>query len=309
MAYPTSIEENTYFQTAYDNLATELTAELAPSDGTAYVTSTTNWPAIGWFTVGTDIRSYTGKAAGSFTGVTDSVGGTTPGTHAAGTAVSLTPNATAWNRIVAQLRAVMTALGVTGTFNFVDVTLAQTVAGIKTFSASPVINSVSITSGITDKTRTIAFTTAGAIPASTNGANQNLITGTNYMYYQLEFDKDTDESVYWTFPVPPQYDGGNVKFYVQAKCATVTSGTVLWIMDTNSNADSTTWDTALGTTITFAAKTVDGTALDVFTANKTADPAWVAGEVATLKLWRDVSGDDAAEDVDVVAVWAEWEVA
>ena len=111
MAWPTSIEAATYFQTAYDNLATDLTQELAPSDSTAYVTSTTNWPAIGWLTVGEDIRSYTGKTGGTFTGLTDGIGGTTPGTHAVGAAVSLTLNATAWNRTITELRAVMTSLG------------------------------------------------------------------------------------------------------------------------------------------------------------------------------------------------------
>lgn len=181
------------------------------------------------------------------------------------------------------------------------------VTGLSTL-ATATIAGVTVASGTVDKTRTIAFTAAGAIPAATNGANQAKVAGTNFEYYQLEFDKDTDESVFWIFPCPPQYDGGNVEFEVISKCASVTSGTVVWVMTTASVADSATWDAALGTTVTFDAKTVDGTALDIFTATKTADPGWVADKICILKLYRDVSEDSAAEDVDVVAVNAYWEV-
>jgi len=170
------------------------------------------------------------------------------------------------------------------------------------------VDGYDMSSGMADKTRTIAFTASGAIPATTNGANKNKIAGTNFEYYQLEFDKDTDESVYWIFPVPPQYDGGNVKFDVISKCATATSGTVVWVITTGDVADSATFDAALGTTITFDAKTVDGTALDIFTATKTSDPGWTAGRIAILRLYRDTSEDSAAEDVDVIAVNAYWEV-
>ncbi len=181
-------------------------------------------------------------------------------------------------------------------------------SGAATITGAATVGSLVIGTGTYDKTRTIAFTTSGAIPATTNGANQAKIAGTNFEYYQLEFDKDTDESVYWIFPVPPEYDAGAVSFEVISKCATVTSGTVVWVMTTETVADSATWDTALGTTITFTAKTVDGTALDIFTATKSADPGWVANKIAILRLYRDTSADSAAEDVDVVAVNAYWEV-
>jgi len=170
------------------------------------------------------------------------------------------------------------------------------------------VDGYDISSGMADKTRTICLTAAGAICATTNGANKNQIEGTNFNYYQLEFDKDTDESAYWIFPVPDQYDGGNVVFTVKSICASATEGDVLWMMTTNSVGDSATWDDSLGTTITFSAKTVDGTAGDTWEASKTADPGWTAGETAILRLYRDTSGDDLAEDADMLEVKLEYEV-
>jgi hypothetical protein len=111
LAFPTSVEASTYFLEAYDNLSTELTQVFGVSDTTAYVTSTDNFGSIGFFTVEDEVVSYTGKAAGSFTGCSRGVGGTTPVEHATGKQVSLTYVATAHNRIVAELRAVQTKVG------------------------------------------------------------------------------------------------------------------------------------------------------------------------------------------------------
>lgn len=173
MAFPNSIEAATYFQTAYDNLATDLTQELSPSDSTAYVTSTTNFPSIGWFTVGEDIRSYTGKTSGTFTGVVDGIGGTTPGTHAVGAAVSLTLNATAWNRVITELRAVMTALG--AGFALTD----HNTMG-KNLLINQSFESHNITTGL-PKGYTLLLTPTLAVAATTlfvgRGGNQITITG------------------------------------------------------------------------------------------------------------------------------------
>ncbi len=181
------------------------------------------------------------------------------------------------------------------------------VTGLSTLVTANIAG-VDVGSGTVDKTRTIALTTSGAIPATTNGANQAKIAGTNFEYYQLEFDKDTDESVYWIFPIPAQYDGGDVRFKVIAKCATVTSGTVVWVITTKAINPTATWDVALDTTLTFSAATVSPTAGNIFTVAKVADPGWGIFGIAILRLYRDTSEDSAAEDVDVVAVNAEWEV-
>lgn len=112
MSFPTDIQATTYFQEAYNNLSTTLSQICGVSDTTVYVASTANFPSIGWITMEDEIRAYTGKTAGSFTGCTPGSDGTTAAEHAAGKAVSLTLPAIAWNHTIAELRAALTKIGV-----------------------------------------------------------------------------------------------------------------------------------------------------------------------------------------------------
>jgi hypothetical protein len=166
-----------------------------------------------------------------------------------------------------------------------------------------------LSSGQTDKTRHINLTAAGAIIPATNGAAQAQVDGTNFSYYTLAYDKATDEKAQWMFVVPDQYDGGNVTFNVWAK-TTVTTGDVMWVINTIDIADAATFDSALSTSIAFSAKTVDGTAGDVFVASKAADPGWTAGRLAIVELVRDANhaSDTADADVSAIMVEIEWEV-
>jgi len=111
MAFPTDIQAASYFGVAYNNLSTTLSAEASASDTTIYVASTDNFDAIGEATIEDEIFYHTGKTAGSFTGCTRGYGNTTAAIHASGKQVSLTFTATNWTRIVAELRAIQTALG------------------------------------------------------------------------------------------------------------------------------------------------------------------------------------------------------
>jgi len=166
-----------------------------------------------------------------------------------------------------------------------------------------------LSSGITDKTRHINLTPAGAIVPATNGAEQAQVNGTNFSYFVLNFDKATDEKAYWFFIVPEKYDGGNVVFNVWCK-TTVTTGNVMWVIKTVDVADGATFDTALSTSITFSAKTVDGTAGDAFVASKTADPGWTAGRLAIVELSRDAdnASDTADADVSMLMIEINYEV-
>jgi len=162
LAFPTSIEAAEYFGNVYNNLATTLSAVCGISDTTVYVASTDNFPTSGWFTIEDEVRSYTGKTAGSFTGCTPGADDTTAAEHAAGKAVSLTLPAIIWNRLVTALRALMTKVGadssavttthdyklsgVTGEYKAVStlhgVTLAddQTIASVKTFDEGAIVH-------------------------------------------------------------------------------------------------------------------------------------------------------------------------
>lgn len=164
-----------------------------------------------------------------------------------------------------------------------------------------------LSAGLLDKTRPAYLMAASAVIPATNGADQKQVDGTNKSYYVLGYDKDTGEHAYWHFPVPDWYDGGNVVFNVYCKSA-ATTGNVVFVIATGDVADGATFDAALGTTITFTAKDVDGTAGDMFIASKTADPGWTVGRMATIKLSRDVSEDNAAQDVDVLVLEMKLEV-
>lgn len=111
MAFPTDIQAAEYFGVAYNNLATTLSQICGISDTTVYVASTTNWPSSGWLTIEDEIRSYTGKTSGSFTGCTPGSDNTTAAEHAAGKAVSLTFPAIMWTRAIADIRAALTKIG------------------------------------------------------------------------------------------------------------------------------------------------------------------------------------------------------
>jgi hypothetical protein len=139
MAFPTSVEEATFFQVAANNCSTILTQTLGIADSTAYVATTTNWPSVGWLTVEDEVRYYTGKTANTFTGCVPGSSGTVAAEHAVSTAVSLTPGAEPWNNIVVELRAAQTAIGTTAAPNLVKNTGNETIAGIKTFSSSPIV--------------------------------------------------------------------------------------------------------------------------------------------------------------------------
>jgi len=174
MAFPTSIEASTYFGEAYNNLSTTLSQKAGISDTTVYVASTNNWPSIGWITMEDEIRSYTGKTTGSFTGCTPGSDNTTAAEHAAGKTVSLTFPAIMWTRIVAELRATQTALGAS-LANIATLTNTVTLTN-KTLTTptltKPVINGTNPT-GATYTPATGAQTVA--LDCATN--NMHIVTG------------------------------------------------------------------------------------------------------------------------------------
>lgn len=173
MPFPTSIEAATYFLVAYNNLATTASQIIGISDTTVYVASTDNFPSIGWFTCEDEIRSYTGKTSGSFTGCTPGTDDTTAAEHAAGKAVSLTLPAVAHNRVVTELRAVMTALGA-------GFTLSNYATMGKNLLLNPDFTSYNIDTNLPDfwelaQTPTLAVATDTLFAGK--GGNQITITG------------------------------------------------------------------------------------------------------------------------------------
>jgi len=157
-----------------------------------------------------------------------------------------------------------------------------------------------------DKGRRAILTPAGAIVPASDGAEQKQIEGTNFPYYTLNFDKETDESAFWEFIVPDDYDGENITVNIWYK-TTVTSGTVVFEVKVLGRTEGEIFDVALGAGHSNSADTVPGTAGNIgICAPAAFNPFWTAGDLVILKLMRDITEDDAAADISVVMVEVEY---
>lgn len=153
-----------------------------------------------------------------------------------------------------------------------------------------------------DKGRRVILTPAGAIVPTSGGAEQKQTEGTNFPYYTLNFDKDADESAFWEFIVPDDYDGETIAVNIWYK-TTVNTGTVVFEVKVLGREEGEIFDAALGTGHSNPADTVPGTAGNIgICAPAAFSPAWTAGDLVILKLMRDVSEDNAAADISVVMV-------
>ena len=153
-----------------------------------------------------------------------------------------------------------------------------------------------------DKGRRVILTPAGAIVPTSDGAEQAQTEGTNFSYYVLNFDKDSDESAFWQFIVPDDYDGGNITVNIWYKTS-VTEGTAVFEVKVLGREEGEAFDAALGSGQSNSADTVPGSAGNIAICAASAfSPGWTAGDLVVLKLMRDVSEDSAAADIAVVMV-------
>ncbi|MBA7617105.1 hypothetical protein ES703_24416 [subsurface metagenome] len=153
-----------------------------------------------------------------------------------------------------------------------------------------------------DKGRRAILTPAGAIVPATGRAEQKQTEGANFPYYTLNFDKDADESAFWEFIVPDDYDGGTITVNIWYK-TTVATGTVVFEVKVLGREEGEIFDAALGAGHSNSADTVPGTAGNIgICAPAAFSPIWAAGDLVILKLMRDVSEDDAAADIQVIMV-------
>jgi len=145
------------------------------------------------------------------------------------------------------------------------------------------------------------------LPAS-NGAYKQQQDGTNFPYWELAFDKDSDEYAYWRMPVPSNVAAGNWVIKIQWIADAATSGTGLFSCKYLFVADAEAWDDTL-TNVDGAAVTTDGTAGNVNTSTITiTTPTANAGETLILAIYRDVSGDTLAEDAKLVMGYVDYPV-
>ena len=123
----------------------------------------------------------------------------------------------------------------------------------------------------------------------------------------LGFDDTTDETCYWMF-VAAQSITGSLNAIVTYRATSATSGTFLPVgaIEAITDGDATDTDSAssFDTDNTPSAFTVPATAgyIDQATITLTNKDSIAAGDYCRLRLFRDVSGDTAVGDIEVLLV-------
>lgn len=126
----------------------------------------------------------------------------------------------------------------------------------------------------------------------------------------LAFDTTTQEGANWTFKMPQNYAGGNLKVFVQWAAATATTGTIGWdVTFERITAESQDTDEdGFATAQTITAATVPGTSGQTkitsveCTAGATGTDSVAAGDLVRLRVRRDVANDTATGDAQLFAV-------
>jgi hypothetical protein len=147
-----------------------------------------------------------------------------------------------------------------------DASAAQTTLGISTF----------IKTLLDDANAAAALTTLGAVgkqaipipaggmeAAETNGAASGSVTLTNQKFITKDFDTATQETVYFAFRMPQQWDEGTVTFQVVwSHAATTTNFGVVFELAAVATGDDDAGDAAFGTSQT--STDTGGTTNDIY---------------------------------------------
>jgi hypothetical protein len=145
----------------------------------------------------------------------------------------------------------------------------------------------------------------GNEPPSSNYANIDIRNG----HPCLDFDATTQETAIWSFVVPRNYSGGGMTVYIHWAATSATTGTIGWdvsferIGDGQQDVDSDGFATAQ----TVTAATVPGTngnvkITNVAVSNGANMDSIAVGELARIRIRRDVANDDATGDAELYAV-------
>ncbi len=155
-------------------------------------------------------------------------------------------------------------------------------------------------------TKTILLPVSGAELDATNPPEA--IIAANRMH--LAFQDTTDELIYYQFRLPTGYSSSPVVKF-QYAMATATSGTCIWGCDVwalTPDSDAVDIDTESYDTANTQSDTVPGTAghpAEVSLTLSNVD-SMAAGDLVTLRIYRDASADSASGDAELHAISLEY---
>lgn len=162
-----------------------------------------------------------------------------------------------------------------------------------------------LSAGLLSKSRQIWLSAKDASVPASAGAAQAQINDTDHSYWTLAFDKATDEHAFWSFIMPPDYDGGNITIRVWFFCTGITSGEVHWSYRTAAQARLNNVDPTLSAEATIDVETVPGTQNYLDYGELVADLGWESGRYIIFKLTRDANNADDTADADANVIGVE----
>lgn len=155
-----------------------------------------------------------------------------------------------------------------------------------------------------ERPRTMVLTAAGAIIPGTNDAEQAQTDGTNFSYYTLNFDPDSEEVAYWQLGLPDAYQGEDLVVEIYW-LSTINTGSVVFDVGGITRESDEAWDSAL-TRWEGSAVAAPGTAgqLAKSTVTLTSPTGFAAKEALMIMVARDADegADDMNADAKVVMV-------
>jgi hypothetical protein len=252
---------------------------------------------------------YESKTGNVLTVATDGRGqeGTSDQGHNDGASVDAVITAAQWNDLLDEV---------------VTESTAQTITGVKTFSASPVFSEdINLATGknvqvnSADPNRTITIMPGLLKPTTTAGcaSSATVEAGTNDIDYDvLDFDKDTDESAFANFHMPDSWDAGVVQFrYIWTCTGAGADETVAFELGGRSLANDDAIDQAQGTAVEVSDTRIADADIHIssWSGDVTLAGTPAAGELVHIEITRDVSEDNLAVDARLIAIQIRYKVA
>ena len=166
-----------------------------------------------------------------------------------------------------------------------------------------------------DPWRTISLPAKSWSPTTTAGCGgpTKVEAGTNDIDYEvLEFDTATDEQAFINFPMPASYDGGVIQFRVfWTNAAGEADDTIEVELSGRSFGNDEAIDQANGTAVAVTDTWIAQGDVHItdWSADVTLAGTPAGNELVHLEIMRDVSGDDLAGDLRVIAVQLRYKAA
>jgi len=148
------------------------------------------------------------------------------------------------------------------------------------------------------------LTPLSAIFPNSNYPALSKTSGTNMVYYTLDFDQTTSESCQWITTIPQSWVTGGTAYIYWTASGGSASQTCNWDFHTKSYANDEAIDAAFNTADNLNDVLIATGDVHVISGSITTT-GWAAGELLAIKVARDIS-DNLAADAKLLTVAIKW---